>query len=51
MNWGWYTVYLLMIILNQVMCMAHGFSIFTWQNWVWFGMLVLCFIAGSNYET
>lgn len=48
MNTGWYIVYLLMIAINSVMTTAHGFHIGTWQHWVWFGMLVICFIAGDN---
>lgn len=48
MNVGWYVVYLLMIIINSVMTALHGFNIATWQYWVWFGMLVMCFIAGRH---
>lgn len=49
-NWGWYTVYLLMVIVNSVMCSLHGFTISTWQHWVYFWMLVLCFVSGANYR-
>lgn len=49
-NWGWYTVYLLMIAANSVMTTLHGFGVFTWQHWAYFWMLVLCFIAGSEYR-
>ena len=48
MNTGWYIVYLLMIAINSVMTTVHGFDIGTWQHWAWFGMLVMCFVAGSN---
>ena len=50
MKSGWYTVYLLMIVLNSVMSTTYGFGINTWQHWAWFGMLVVCFIAGNNYQ-
>ena len=50
MNWGWYLVYLLMVIINSVMCSVHGFGVFTWQYWVYFWMLVLCFASGANYS-
>ena len=46
---GWYVVYLLMIVVNSVMCTAHGYSFKTWQNWVWFGTVVVAFIAGRHY--
>lgn len=49
-NWGWCTVYLLMVIVNSVMCSVHDFSVLTWQYWVYFWMLVLCFVSGSNYR-
>ena len=48
-NWGWYLVYILMIIINSVMCTLHGFNILTWQHWVYFWTLVLCFVSGANY--
>lgn len=50
MNWGWYTVYLLMVITNSIMCSIHDFSVFTWQYWAYFWMLVLCFVSGANYR-
>lgn len=49
-NWGWYTVYLLMIVCHSVMSTLHDFDLFTWQHWAYFWMLVLCFIAGSEYR-
>ena len=50
MNWGWYLVYLLMIVINSVMTTVHGFNITTWQYWVWGAMLILCFVSGANYR-
>lgn len=47
-NWGWYLVYLSMIIINSIMNVIHDFDISTWQYWVYFWMLVLCFVSGSN---
>ena len=38
-NWGWYTVYLLMIILNVILCKIHGFEAFSWQE-----------ILGEDYD-
>lgn len=49
-NWGWYIVYLLMIIINAVMCAIHGFTLSTWQYWVYAWMLILCFVSGANYR-
>lgn len=49
-NWGWYIVYLLMVMLNSIMCSIHGFTIVTWQYWVYFWMLVLTFVAGASYR-
>jgi hypothetical protein len=47
---GWYIVYMLMIILNSIMCIKHGFGPNTWQNWAWFGIVVMSFIAGRGYS-
>jgi hypothetical protein len=49
-NWGWYVVYLLMVIINSVMCSLHGFTLFTWQYWVYFWILVLSFVSGASYR-
>jgi hypothetical protein len=49
-RWGWYTVYLLMVCINSVMATLHGFGISTWQFWIWATMLIICFVAGSNYR-
>ena len=49
-NWGWYIVYLLMIIINAIMCYVHDFNVFTWQYWVYAWMLILCFVSGTNYR-
>lgn len=49
-NWGWYAVYVLMVVANAVMCSIHGFTVMTWQYWVYFWILVLCFISGANYR-
>lgn len=49
-NWGWYLVYLLMVATNSVMCAIHGFTLLTWQYWVYFCMLVLCFVSGASYH-
>ena len=46
---GWYFVYLLTIAANAVMCTAHGYNYRTWQLWVWFGIVVMSFIAGQYY--
>jgi len=50
MNVGWYVVYLLMIVINQVMCVTHGFNLFTWQAWVWMVIPIMCFVAGAHYK-
>lgn len=50
MNVGWYVVYLLMCGLNGAMCTAHGFHFGQWQFWAWSGIVILSFIAGSNYR-
>lgn len=50
MNIGWYIVYLLMIAANVAMCRAHGYGLSSWQQWVWFGIMVLCFVSGANYR-
>ena len=50
MNVGWYVVYCLMIIANQVLCYTQGFDIGAWQNWLWSAFLILCFVAGSYYR-
>lgn len=50
MNVGWYIVYLLMIMCNGVMCHVHNFDGGTWQYWVWSIMIILTFVAGSNYR-
>lgn len=50
MNSGWYVVYALICFLNQVVCYINGFNLLTWQNWTWVGMIILSFIAGSNYR-
>lgn len=49
-NWGWYTVYLLMIVINAIMCSVHDFTLFTWQYWVYAAMLILCFVSGASYR-
>ena len=49
MNVGWYVVYILMVIFNQILCNIYGFNLLTWQNWAWSIMLILCFVSGSNY--
>ena len=46
-NWGWYTVYLLMIVINAIM---YGFTLITWQYWVYAAMLILCFVSGAEYR-
>lgn len=49
-NWGWYVVYLSMVIINSIMCSIHDFNVLTWQYWVYFWILVLCFVSGANYR-
>lgn len=50
MNWGWYTVYLLMVIINSIMCSMHGFTLDTWQYWVYAAISILCFVSGAEYR-
>lgn len=50
MNVGWYIVYLLMCIANGIMCVEHGFSIDSWQFWVWTGILAITFVSGASYR-
>ena len=50
MSKGWYAVYLLAIIIGSFMSTFHGHNIFTWQYWVWFGLIAISFIAGSEYR-
>lgn len=47
---GWYVVYLLMVVINGIMCTLHGYDIFTWQYWVWAFTIILSFVAGSNWR-
>lgn len=49
-NWYWYTVYLLMIVANAVMFYIHDFSTISWQYLAYVWMMILCFVAGSNYR-
>lgn len=48
MNYGWYVVYLLMIVANSIMCHMHDFRVYTWQYWVWFVIVMLSYIAGCG---
>lgn len=50
MNVGWYVVYLLMCSLNGVTCINNGFGFNSWQFWAYTGMIIMSFIAGSNYR-
>lgn len=50
MNKGWYAIYLLAIAIASAMSTFHGYNISTWQYWVWFGLIVISFIAGSEYR-
>lgn len=45
---GWYVVYILMIAANAVMCHFNGFSVLTWQYWVWSVIVILTYISGAN---
>lgn len=36
--------------INSIMCSLHGFNVLSWQYWVYFWMLVLCFVSGANYR-
>lgn len=49
-NWGWYSVYILMIVLNGIMFIVNKVDRFSWQYWVYIAMLITCFIAGDNYR-
>ena len=46
---GWYVVYLIMVIINSVMCVTNGFYLNTWQYWVWLVIPMMCWIAGCSY--
>ena len=48
MNIGWHIVWLLMVVANSIMCSSHGFGVDTWQNWVWFGIVMLSYFAGRG---
>ena len=50
MNWGWYVVYILSIIINVVVCHINHFTLTTWQYWVYSALLILTFVAGANYR-
>lgn len=50
MNWGWYVLYLIMVIINSTMCVTNGFGFNTWQYWVWLTIPMMCWIAGASYR-
>lgn len=50
MNWGWYTVYIIMIVVNTIVCHINNFDMTTWQFWVYSVSMMMCFIAGSYYR-
>ena len=50
MNWGWYTVYLIMVVINSTMCVANGFGFNTWQYWVWLVIPMMSWIAGRSCQ-
>lgn len=50
MNWGWYAVYILVLFMHNVICSIHGFTLSTWQYWVYLTMLMFCFLSGAFYR-
>lgn len=50
MNWGWYVVYILTIVINSIVCNVNGFTLVTWQYWAYACLLILTFVAGANYR-
>lgn len=49
-NYGWYTVYILLLLLNGVINRATHSNVWTWHYWAYAAMLILCFVAGANYK-
>jgi hypothetical protein len=49
-NWGWYAVYILTLLVNSVVCALDGFDILTWQYWAHVALLILCFVSGTSYR-
>ena len=49
-KWGWYAVYILMLIANSVICGMHNFGVQSWQYWAYLLMMALCFVSGAEYR-
>jgi hypothetical protein len=49
-NWGWYTVYFLMLLSNGIISRITHPTVWTWQYWTYAVMMILCFVAGANYK-
>ena len=49
-NWGWYIVYLLMVIINGLIYIARGYDPLTWQYWAGTLIVIISFISGAEYR-